>query len=167
MVFRGVVVAFGISAFVVAKKSIDNRRYENMKIRERIRNASLGEDYPAVKSSSQWKIYKPYFAVDYLVFWWKMEADKMQIIQDLEIEMMADMYNRMSGACHKKCVPPKYSEPDLGKGEAVCIDRCVAKYLDIHDRVGKKLTALSSQDEELKKKLQGEQKWAAVGLVTS
>lgn len=36
--------------------------------------------------------------------------------------------------------------PIAGKGENVCIDRCVAKYLDIHERIGKKLTALSSPD---------------------
>lgn len=33
-----------------------------------------------------------------------------------------------------------------GKGENVCIDRCVAKYLDIHERIGKKLTSLSTPD---------------------
>ena len=40
-----------------------------------------------------------------------------------------------------------------GKGEMVCIDRCVAKYLDIHEKIGKKLTAMSIQDEELMKKM--------------
>lgn len=40
-----------------------------------------------------------------------------------------------------------------GKGEMVCIDRCVAKYLDIHEKIGKKLTAMSMQDEELMKKM--------------
>ena len=43
---------------------------------------------------------------------------KMQMMQDLEIEMMSDLYNRMTQACHKKCVPPRYSEPDLGKFDA-------------------------------------------------
>lgn len=33
-----------------------------------------------------------------------------------------------------------------GKGESVCLDRCVAKYLDIHERIGKKLSAMSMQD---------------------
>lgn len=42
-----------------------------------------------------------------------------------------------------------------GKGEMVCIDRCVAKYLDIHEKIGKKLTAMSIQDEELMKKMSG------------
>lgn len=43
------------------------------------------------------------------------DAAKMQMIQELEIEMMSDLYNRMTQACHKKCVPPRYSEPDLGE----------------------------------------------------
>lgn len=42
-----------------------------------------------------------------------------------------------------------------GKGEAVCLDRCVAKYLDIHERIGKKLTAMSMQDEALLKNMSG------------
>ena len=35
-----------------------------------------------------------------------------------------------------QCIAPKYREADLQKGEAVCIDRCVAKYLDVHERIG-------------------------------
>lgn len=80
---------------------------------------------------------------------------KLQMMQDMEIEMMSDLYNRMTQACHRKCIPPKYSEADLGKGESVCLDRCVAKYLDIHERIGKKLTAMSMQDEDLMKKMGG------------
>ncbi|XP_066445581.1 mitochondrial import inner membrane translocase subunit Tim10 isoform X1 [Eleutherodactylus coqui] len=77
-----------------------------------------------------------------------------QLAAELEVEMMADMYNRMTSACHKKCVPPHYKEAELSKGESVCLDRCVAKYLDIHERMGKKLTELSMQDEELMRKMQ-------------
>ncbi|XP_044729877.1 mitochondrial import inner membrane translocase subunit Tim10 [Chrysoperla carnea] len=82
-----------------------------------------------------------------------LDEEKLKLITELEIEMMADMYNRMTSACHKKCIPPKYRDADLGKGESVCLDRCVAKYLDVHERVGKKLTTLSQQDEELMKKM--------------
>lgn len=82
-----------------------------------------------------------------------LDAAKMQLVQDLEIEMMSDMYTRMTSACHKKCVAPKYVEAELGKGESICIDRCVAKYLEIHERVGKKLTEVSMQDEQLLKKM--------------
>ncbi|KAI8128665.1 Mitochondrial import inner membrane translocase subunit Tim10 [Lucilia cuprina] len=81
------------------------------------------------------------------------EQAKLQMMQEMEIEMMSDLYNRMTNACHKKCIPPRYGEAELGKGEMVCIDRCVAKYLDIHEKIGKKLTAMSIQDEELMKKM--------------
>ncbi|XP_026467997.1 mitochondrial import inner membrane translocase subunit Tim10 [Ctenocephalides felis] len=86
----------------------------------------------------------------------QLDPAKIQMVQDLEIEMMSDMYNRMTAACHNKCIPPKYADADLGKGESVCLDRCVAKYLDIHERIGKKLTAMSMQDEEFVKRMAGE-----------
>lgn len=63
---------------------------------------------------------------------------------------------RMTTACQKKCIPPKYRDAELTKGEAVCLDRCVAKYLEIHDRIGKKLTSISQQDEAAMKKLQAQ-----------
>jgi len=77
----------------------------------------------------------------------QMDEEKMKLVQDLEIEMMTDMYARLTSACHKKCIPPKYREPDLQKGESVCIDRCVAKYLEVHERIGKKLTEISMRDQ--------------------
>lgn len=42
------------------------------------------------------------------------EQAKLALMQDLEIEMMSDLYNRMTSACHKKCIPPKYVESELG-----------------------------------------------------
>jgi len=88
----------------------------------------------------------------------QMDTSNMQLVQDLEIEMMADMYNRMTAACQKKCIPTNYKTAELIKGEAVCLDRCVAKYLEIHDQIGKKLTQVSMQDEDFMKRVQNEQK---------
>ena len=51
-------------------------------------------------------------------------------------------------------MPPHYKEAELSKGESVCLDRYASKYLDIHERMGKKLTELSMQDEELLKRVQ-------------
>lgn len=87
----------------------------------------------------------------------QLDQSKMQLAVDLEIEMMADMYNRMTNACHRKCIPPRYRDPDLSKGESVCLDRCVAKYMDIHDKIGKRLTTISQQDEDLIKRLNEQQ----------
>jgi mitochondrial import inner membrane translocase subunit TIM10 len=54
----------------------------------------------------------------------------------------------MTSVCHKKCIPPKYRDSELSKGESVCLDRCVAKYFEIHDRIGKKLTAITQQQQQ-------------------
>lgn len=52
-----------------------------------------------------------------------LNDDQMKLVQDLEIEMMSDMYTRMTNSCHKKCIPTKYKDSEIAKGEAVCIDR--------------------------------------------
>ena len=46
--------------------------------------------------------------------------------------------DRIVDACHRKCIPPKYGDSELNKGESVCIDRCVVKYLEVHQKVGQK-----------------------------
>lgn len=38
-------------------------------------------------------------------------------------------------SCHSKCVSPRYAEPDLNKGESVCIDRCVSKFFEVNKKV--------------------------------
>lgn len=68
-----------------------------------------------------------------------------------------ELVARLSRGCHKKCIPPNYSEGELSKGEAVCLDRCVAKFLDVHDRIGKKLTNMYMQDQAVMKQMQGGQ----------
>ena len=55
----------------------------------------------------------------------------------------------MTSACQKKCIAASYGDGDLSKGESVCLDRCVAKYLEVHDNLGKKLTEKSMQDQQL------------------
>lgn len=64
----------------------------------------------------------------------------------------------MSTVCQKKCIQASYKEADLSKAESVCLDRCVAKYMDVHDRLGRKLTAMSQQDEAAMQKM-AQQSW--------
>ncbi len=47
--------------------------------------------------------------------------------------------HRMTEACRSKCISTAYYDGELTKGESVCLDRCVAKYMESHDKVGKKL----------------------------
>jgi import inner membrane translocase subunit TIM10 len=71
--------------------------------------------------------------------------------------MFCGLCARLSRSCHSKCIPPRYSEGELSKGEAVCLDRCVAKFLEIHDRIGKKLTAMYMQEQATMKQMQAQQ----------
>ncbi|XP_053983109.1 mitochondrial import inner membrane translocase subunit Tim10 [Hylaeus volcanicus] len=89
----------------------------------------------------------------------QLGEDQIKLVENLEIEMMSDMYNRMTSACHRKCIPPKYIEAELTKGESICLDRCIAKYLSVHERIGKKLTQISMQEDSfLKAKVAEQQK---------
>jgi len=67
------------------------------------------------------------------------EQQVVEKMQKLEIEMMTDMYTKLSDTCRTKCIPLEMKEPELTKGEANCLDRCVAKYMELHDAVGKLL----------------------------
>ncbi|KAJ7431799.1 Tim10/DDP family zinc finger-domain-containing protein [Mycena galericulata] len=55
-----------------------------------------------------------------------------------EMDTVTDLFNRMVSSCQNKCIA-RYAEPDLSKGESVCIDRCVAKYHEVYGKVGDKL----------------------------
>lgn len=85
------------------------------------------------------------------------EEEQIKLLTDIELELMSDMFNKMTRACQKKCVPAKYKDSELSKGESVCLDRCVAKYIEIHDRVGRKLASQTMKDQEAALKLQGGQ----------
>ncbi|KAL2218785.1 mitochondrial import inner membrane translocase subunit tim10 [Thermoascus aurantiacus ATCC 26904] len=58
---------------------------------------------------------------------------------ETEVEMVSDMFNRLTESCTKKCIPPDYREGDLNKGESVCLDRCVAKFFEVNIKVSEKM----------------------------
>ncbi|GAA5799911.1 hypothetical protein HPULCUR_005332 [Helicostylum pulchrum] len=60
-------------------------------------------------------------------------------LAEQELEMVTDLFNRITESCHKKCIYKEYTQGDLNQGEAVCIDRCVAKFLDVNSKVGEKM----------------------------
>lgn len=51
---------------------------------------------------------------------WKSSADSLSTLS-----------NRLVNSCHAKCISERYAEPDLNKGEGVCIDRCTAKFFEV------------------------------------
>lgn len=44
-------------------------------------------------------------------------------------------------SCHNKCIASRYAEPDLNKGESVCVDRCVGKFFEVNKKVGERMQA--------------------------
>uniref|UniRef100_A0A1I7X0D1 Mitochondrial import inner membrane translocase subunit n=1 Tax=Heterorhabditis bacteriophora TaxID=37862 RepID=A0A1I7X0D1_HETBA len=40
---------------------------------------------------------------------------QMQMVAELEVEMMSDMYRRMTGACQEKCISKAFKEGELTK----------------------------------------------------
>lgn len=55
--------------------------------------------------------------------------------------------NRLVTSCHQKCIQPnpqshRYAEGELLKGEAVCIDRCTAKFFEVNKVVGERMQAM-------------------------
>ena len=66
----------------------------------------------------------------------------------LEQEMMTDLYSKMSNSCFKKCIDKGYHEEHLNKGETVCLDRCVAKYLETHESIGRILSETTEKNQK-------------------
>ena len=44
----------------------------------------------------------------------------------MELEAVSDLFNRIVSSCHAKCISSRYAEPELNKGEGVCVDRSVS-----------------------------------------
>ncbi|ODV93062.1 hypothetical protein PACTADRAFT_52176 [Pachysolen tannophilus NRRL Y-2460] len=42
----------------------------------------------------------------------------------------------MLKVCREKCIPHEYGESELNKGESVCVDRCVLKYMETNLKIG-------------------------------
>ncbi|KAL7752713.1 protein transporter tim10 [Sorochytrium milnesiophthora] len=74
----------------------------------------------------------------------QMTANLMAAEQ--EIDMVTEMFNRIVDACYTKCIPPKYQDGELTKGESVCVDRCVSKFFEVNVKVGKKLSDRGQQN---------------------
>ncbi|KAI2630414.1 Tim10/DDP family zinc finger-domain-containing protein [Hypomontagnella submonticulosa] len=64
--------------------------------------------------------------------------EKIAAVQ-AEMKLMTQMHDRLTKACAKKCVPNDYRESELNKGESVCLDRCAAKFFDVHMKVSEQL----------------------------
>ncbi|PWY95597.1 putative mitochondrial intermembrane space translocase subunit Tim10 [Aspergillus sclerotioniger CBS 115572] len=69
----------------------------------------------------------------------KMSSAEKIAAAEIEVEMVSDMFNRLTQSCVQKCIPNDYREGDLNKGESVCLDRCVSKFFDVNMKVSEKM----------------------------
>lgn len=54
------------------------------------------------------------------------------------------MVSSLISSCSQKCLSTDYREPDLNKGESVCLDRCVSKFFEVNLKVSEKMQADSA-----------------------
>mmetsp|Transcript_21472 Transcript_21472/g.52428 ORF Transcript_21472/g.52428 Transcript_21472/m.52428 type:complete len:86 (+) Transcript_21472:145-402(+) len=55
-----------------------------------------------------------------------------------EMMFYSDLFTKMNDACFRKCVP-RFNDGELNTGEMVCVDKCVAKYMEATNKVGEVL----------------------------
>lgn len=65
-------------------------------------------------------------------------AEEMKKIPKIQRKFSGLITNerRLVDGCYKKCISTSYSEGEVNKGEALCLDRCVAKYFEVNTKVG-------------------------------
>jgi mitochondrial import inner membrane translocase subunit TIM10 len=53
----------------------------------------------------------------------------------------------MGKVCQAKCIPNDYREGELNKGESVCLDRCVAKFFETHQKIAEMMQDQQAQQQ--------------------
>ena len=59
----------------------------------------------------------------------------------VRVQLVIFFVCRLTRSCRRKCIPPKYHDGELSKGEVICL----SKFMDVQERAGKKLTAMFAQ----------------------
>ncbi len=54
----------------------------------------------------------------------------------LEVEMVQNLFNRLSDMCFSKCISTDFKSGEPNLGEQTCTDRCVFKYMEVNKKIG-------------------------------
>mmetsp|Transcript_6222 Transcript_6222/g.14101 ORF Transcript_6222/g.14101 Transcript_6222/m.14101 type:complete len:96 (-) Transcript_6222:62-349(-) len=66
-----------------------------------------------------------------------------------ELKGLTDIFSRMQVSCYSKCIA-NVKEERLSVGEMSCVDRCVNKFMDVHQKVGTELqNAMASAQQPM------------------
>jgi len=81
-----------------------------------------------------------------------------------EMEMYADLFQKISGTCFEKWASRRHRDGDLALGEMACTDRCVSKYMEAMEKVGVILQKANEQQAQQQANLQQmQQSWGGGG----
>jgi len=69
----------------------------------------------------------------------QMSSEQKISAVENELKVVAEMHTRMVKMCSQKCIDKTYREGELSKGEAVCLDRCSAKFFEAHQKISDQL----------------------------
>lgn len=72
----------------------------------------------------------------------QVSSQQKLIAAEAELDMVTGMFNLLVSQCHGKCINKTYSDSDVTKLEALCLDRCVAKYFETNVQVGENMQQL-------------------------
>ncbi|KAI9299210.1 hypothetical protein K502DRAFT_2658 [Neoconidiobolus thromboides FSU 785] len=68
--------------------------------------------------------------------WFGGSAPKLDMdVIEREYTVMNELFTRVQDTCRSKCISTEYHEAQISKGEANCIDRCVAKYIQTATKI--------------------------------
>jgi Tim10/DDP family zinc finger len=59
----------------------------------------------------------------------------------IQVESINSLQEKMIQSCYTKCIS-KPKEEDFSIGEMACVDRCVPKYLETHEIIGKEIATI-------------------------
>ncbi|CAG90834.1 Mitochondrial import inner membrane translocase subunit TIM10 [Debaryomyces fabryi] len=66
---------------------------------------------------------------------------------EAELDMVTGMFNQLVEQCHSKCINKTYNDSEVSKQEALCLDRCVAKYFETNVQVGEHMQKMGQSGQ--------------------
>jgi len=67
-----------------------------------------------------------------------MSTEELRSEISSQVRAINGLHQRAVSACWAKCIP-RPRDGELAVGEMACVDRCVPKFLEVHQLVGKDL----------------------------
>lgn len=65
-----------------------------------------------------------------------VDPEKVKLAS-IQFEATSTTFNNVLSTCTKKCMGHEYGEADLNTGEQSCADRCVSKFFQANQKIGR------------------------------